>query len=81
MVQEGGIPRLLEMLASNDDPTKEQALLALRNFSTSPDNASKIVRERGLSVLVNCLRSNNDKVEKERRGEERWREEREECSS
>jgi len=47
---------------TQDDAAKEQALLALRNFSTSPDNAAKIVRERGLAPLVACLRCADDKV-------------------
>jgi hypothetical protein len=49
-------------LDTQDDAAKEQALLALRNFSTSPDNAAKIVRERGLAPLVACLRCADDKV-------------------
>jgi hypothetical protein len=50
------------MMRAQNDSAREQALLTLRKPPISPENASRIMRERDIASLVICLSSSKGKA-------------------
>lgn len=59
IVQEAGLPPLINLLRSNDVDVQENAAGALRNLSENDQNKVRIVQEGALAWLVQVPRTNS----------------------